>query len=147
MDNNSVRPHPGPCETVSWVSCLNGFRKLRGPRLSILANEGGVCSLPGTTSRMYIDNSQIQTYLHQMAQEVKILHNISQIFEQIPRVPKITDVFSWLAGLFKLGTMTMDWISHCCWYNYRICYYSPNQMFTLLATMCPTPNNSINHPN
>ena len=34
--------------------------------------------------------------LTDMAQDVKIFHNITQIFEKIPRTPKITDLFSWL---------------------------------------------------
>lgn len=86
----------GMVPTVSWVSCPNGFRWALGPRLSA-GQRRRVCTLPGTSCCIYISNSgQVQTYLYQLTQDVKIIHNLTQIFEQIPRGPKITDLFSWL---------------------------------------------------
>lgn len=40
------------------------------------------------------NSGQVQTYLRQMTQGVKIFHNITQIFKQNPRNPEITNLVS-----------------------------------------------------
>lgn len=53
------------------------------------------------------NSGQVQTYLHQMAKDAKIFPSITQIFEQIPRAPKIADLVS-LKDPFKFGTIAND---------------------------------------
>lgn len=51
-----------------------------------LAKEGGAGDLPRTTYCLYLnDSGQVQIFLYQMVPAIKIFHNITQSFEQIPR--------------------------------------------------------------
>lgn len=38
------------------------------------------------------NSGQVQTYILQVAQDIKIFHSIIEIFEQIPGAPKFSDL-------------------------------------------------------
>lgn len=64
----------------------------------LLAEWGGICSLQGTSCCIYNNNSrQVQAKLQKLLQDKQVMENRNKIFQQIPILPKVLELFSWLS--------------------------------------------------